>query len=148
MISISQDKVDEIQRHAESSYPYECCGLLIGKVRYSESASGTTGSKREVLKICPIRNRNVERAVDRYEMDPNEFNQADKDARKSGYDIIGIYHSHPDHPPRPSNFDAERAWAGYSYFIIAVKNGKKETLISWVFDEAKKGFDEEEIKIG
>lgn len=81
-------------------------------------------------------------------MDPYEFNQADKDARKSGYDIIGIYHSHPDHPPRPSNFDAERAWAGYSYFIIAVKNGKKETLISWVFDEAKKGFDEEEIKIG
>ncbi len=138
MIYITQDKINEIQKHAESSYPCECCGLLIGKC----------GSKREVLKICPIRNRNVERAVDRYDMDPYEFNQADKDARKGGYDIIGIYHSHPDHPARPSGFDAERAWAGYSYFIIAVKDGKKEALKSWVFDETKKGFDEEEIKIG
>lgn len=138
MIYITQDKINEIQKHAESSYPYECCGLLIGKC----------GSKREVLKIHSIRNRNVERAVDRYDMDPYEFNQADKDARKSGYDIIGIYHSHPDHPARPSVFDAERAWAGYSYFIIAVKDGKKEALKSWVFDETKKGFDEEEITIG
>lgn len=137
MIYINQAKINEIQIHAESSYPHECCGLLIGK----------TGSRREVLKIYPLSNKNVERAIDRYDIDPHEFNQADKDARKSGYDIIGIYHSHPDHPPRPSTFDAERAWAGYSYFIIAVKDGKKEALKSWAFDNAKKTFDEEEIRI-
>ncbi len=137
MIYISQDKINEIQKYAESSYPHECCGLLIGKA----------GSRKEVLKIYPVKNRNVERAVDRFDMDPYELNQADKDARKSGHDVIGIYHSHPDHPPRPSGFDAERAWAGYSYFIIAVKDGKKEALKSWVFDDSRKEFDEEEIRI-
>ena len=81
--------------------------------------------KKKVIEVRSIRNTNTERSHDRYEIEGREFIKADKEAARKGLQIIGIYHSHPDHPAIPSDFDTEHAWCGYSYLIAAVENGIK-----------------------
>jgi len=116
MLCIDKNNLREVGNEAKKSYPVECCGLLIG----------TNTSEKKVVEVRPIRNTNTERSHDRYEIDGSAFVKADKEAARKGLQIIGIYHSHPDHPPVPSAFDTEHAWCGYSYLIAAVENG--ETL--------------------
>lgn len=135
MLCIDKDKINEIEKEARQSYPVECCGLLIG----------TNTSEKKVIEVRSIRNTNTERSHDRYEIEGREFIKADKEAARKGLQIIGIYHSHPDHPAIPSDFDTEHAWCGYSYLIAAVENGIKIEIRSWVFDDEKKVFQEEEI---
>ncbi|MBE7490443.1 MAG: M67 family metallopeptidase [Planctomycetes bacterium] len=104
-----------IEAHAAETYPHECCGLLVGRVE----ARG-----RVALEAHRAGNLNVERAHDRFSLDPKDFMRVDTQARARGLDIVGIYHSHPDHPARPSQTDLEAAWEGYSYVIVAVNKGK------------------------
>jgi proteasome lid subunit RPN8/RPN11 len=127
-------------KEAKTAYPYECCGLLVGN-------NNDTG--KVVREIYPVENKNKGRAEDRYEIDPKEFDKTDREATKKGFNIIGIYHSHPDHPADPSAFDKECAnvWTEYSYIIISIKNGKEEELKSWCFDSGKQEIEEEEVKI-
>ncbi len=127
-------------KEAKTAYPYECCGLLVGN-------NNDTG--KVVHEIYPVENKNKVRAEDRYEIDPKEFDKIDREATKKEFDIIGIYHSHPDHPADPSAFDKECAnvWTDYSYIIICVKNGKEEEPKSWCFDSGKQEIEEEEVKI-
>ena len=127
-------------KEAKIAYPYECCGLLVGN---------SNNSGKVVHKIYSVENKNKVRAVDRYEIDSKEFDEVDREATKKGLNIIGIYHSHPDHPAVPSAFDKEcaNAWTEYSYIIISVKNGKEEELKSWCFDSKKQEVEEEELKI-
>lgn len=127
-------------KEAKTAYPYECCGLLVGN-------NNDTG--KVVHEIYPVENKNKVRAEDRYEIDPKEFDKIDREATKKGFNIIGIYHSHPDHPADPSAFDKECAnvWTEYSYIIVSVKNGKEEELKSWCFNSEKKEIVEEEVKI-
>lgn len=100
-------------------YPDEACGLLIGR---------GVGQRIEVERVSPARNLNVSRSKDRYLLDPKAFLAADKEARASGLDIVGIWHSHPDCPAIPSETDLEAAWAGYSYLIISVA---AERVLEW-----------------
>ena len=124
----------EIQSHAESGYPEECCGILIGK----------DGLVAEVRRGA---NLNTERAHDRYLLDPKEQLQAEKEARAKSLEVIGFYHSHPDHPAVPSEFDRQWAtWAGYSYVITSVEKGKAIASRSWLLKEDRSAFEEEEIK--
>ena len=139
MITISKENLNVIKVHVKKAYPHECCGLLIGKDK---------GGNKEVVETCLLTNLNKERANDRYEVDPKEYMKYDQDAGKKKLSIIGIYHSHPDHPSRPSEFDASRAWEWYSYMIIAIANGTEFEIKSWVFNESEKIFNEEEIKNG
>jgi len=127
-------------KEAKTAYPYECCGLLVGN-------NNDTG--KAVHEIYPVENKNKVRAEDRYEIDPKEFDKTDREATKKGWSIIGIYHSHPDHPADPSAFDKECAnvWPEYSYIIISVKNGEEEELQSWCFDSEKQEIEEEKLKI-
>jgi proteasome lid subunit RPN8/RPN11 len=127
-------------KEAKNAYPYECCGLLVGN-------NNDTG--KAVHEIYPVENKNKVRAEDRYEIDPKEFDKTDREATKKGFNIIGIYHSHPDNPADPSAFDKECAnvWTEYSYIIISVKNGKEEELKSWCFNSGKQETEEEEVKI-
>lgn len=140
MIYINQQLINRMLREAKTAYPYECCGLLVGN-------NNDTG--KVVHKIYPVENKNKARAEDRYEIDSKEFDKIDREATKKGLNIIGIYHSHPDHPAAPSAFDKECAsvWTGYSYIIISVKNGVEEELRSWCFDSGKQEVEEEELKI-
>lgn len=125
--------------HARETYPFECCGLLVGKFR--------DGEEKEICEVCRVENRNNERANDRYEIDPGDFHQIDKRATSKGMDILGVYHSHPDHPDRPSDVDREIASATYSYVIISVTKGEDVSARSWMFEDINQPFKEEEMKI-
>ncbi|MCR4291600.1 MAG: M67 family metallopeptidase [Candidatus Kuenenia sp.] len=137
MLGIDNDTLRFIKDLVKKSYPYECCGLLIG----------TNTSGKKVVEVRPVQNKNTERTHDRYEIEDKEFLKIDKEASKKGLQIIGIYHSHPDHPAIPSAYDTEHAWAGYSYMIAAVEKGEAIDIRSWLFNEEKKQFEEEEIKL-
>ncbi|MGB7932177.1 MAG: M67 family metallopeptidase [Gammaproteobacteria bacterium] len=105
-----------------AGYPDETCGLLLG-VR--------TGDAVAVRELVQARNLNRERARDRYELDPDDFLGADAWARTQGIEIVGIWHSHPDHPAYPSATDRDGAWAGWSYVIVSVDAEGVQELRSW-----------------
>jgi len=136
MIKIPASILKEIYDHAEKSYPYECCGVMGGTM---------IGENKTVFAFHICKNLNVERARDRYEMDPRDQLRADREFREHGWDVIGMYHSHPDHPSRPSQTDTDAAHEGYSYVIISVEKGKVAKAQSWLLNGAEKKFYEEEI---
>ncbi|MCL4872825.1 M67 family metallopeptidase [bacterium] len=137
VIHISRSAYDEIINHAKESYPHECCGVLVG----------ATYTARRIFESQRANNVNTERAHDRYIIDPKELNLIDKIARSQGMDVMGFYHSHPDHPDKPSETDREWGQPGYSYFIISVKGGKDVSVRSWMIEDEKGPFKEESIKI-
>ena len=137
MLGIDNNTLGTLKETVKKSYPYECCGLLLGM----------NASEKKVIEVRPVQNKNKERTHDRYEIEGKEFAKIDKEASKKGLQIIGIYHSHPDHPAIPSVYDTEHAWAGYSYMIASVEKGEPVHIRSWIYNEEKKQFEEEEIKL-
>lgn len=111
-----------LQALARAGYPEETCGLLLGRC---------TENQVEVLELVPARNLNRERARDRYELDPTAFLAADTQAREHGWEVVGIWHTHPDHPAKPSATDRAKAWEGWSYLILSVSQGGVNDLRSW-----------------
>jgi proteasome lid subunit RPN8/RPN11 len=134
-LSAKQKKfiADEVKQH----YPHECCGILAGKIE---------GADKKVNQIYPVKNTNQERSVDRYNMDPKEFLEVSKKVEAAGDTIVSIYHSHPDHPDQPSEFDRAHAWEIYSYIIVGVQKGVDVSMRSFVLD-AHTQFQEEEIRV-
>ena len=120
---------------ATRAYPAEACGLLVGRA---------SGSRVEVVRVAKARNRAT--TPTRYDLDPEDFVAADLAARNEGLDIVGIWHSHPDHPAIPSQTDLDRAWSGYSYVILSIRHGKEEELRSWRLEDG--GFREELLENG
>lgn len=135
MLRLSRAHLEQIFKHAEESYPNECCGIIVG----------TPGDVKEASEVYRGRNVVVERARDRYELDPRDIIEAQRRARQASLDIIGYYHSHPDHPARPSQYDTERAWPGYSYIVVSVASGRAEVANSWVYNESTRAFEPEEL---
>ena len=129
--------MDQMREHLEASYPNEACGALIGKV---------DGVDREVAEFRGMRNIITDRPRDRYALDPLEQLRVQQDAEARGLEIIGFAHSHPDHPPIPSRFDAEHAWSFYSYVVASVQNGLLREARSWRLDDAK-AFQEEPLVV-
>jgi proteasome lid subunit RPN8/RPN11 len=138
MIKIPADLLRQIYDHTEESYPYECCGLMVGTAQ---------NGAREVFAFRRCKNLNTERAHDRYEMDPVCMLRTQREFENSPWDIIGIYHSHPDHPSRASQTDTDRAWPNYSYVIVSVLKGKVGMAQSWVLNETEKRFYEEPVVV-
>jgi proteasome lid subunit RPN8/RPN11 len=114
MLQLSAPLLAGIREHAQASYPNECCGILIGRVE---------GALRTALEARPASNINVERSRDRYLMDPKDQLAAEKDARARGLQVIGYYHSHPDHGAYASSTDSAQSWENLSYFIVSVMKG-------------------------
>lgn len=147
MVKFSKTIYEEMVAHAKADYPHECCGALIGKHDF-----GINGI-REVLEARPLKNINTDRAHDRFLLDDKDLIELGKELRGTGRDVIGYYHSHPDHPSAPSDTDREYAQEDTSYIIIAVQakdKGIKDAeikLTSWVFDDFKAPFSEEEVVI-
>ena len=121
----------------EAGYPNEACGALIGRV---------DGADHDVAEFRGMRNIITDRPWDRYALDPLEQLRVQKDAESRGLEIIGFAHSHPDHPPIPSRFDAEHAWSFYSYVVASVQNGVLRGARSWRLDDAK-AFQEEALVV-
>ena len=112
-MKIARAAMEAVKAHGAEGYPHEICGILVGP-RGSRTA---TDAKR-------ARNIIVERARDRYEIDPRDHIRIQREADADGQDIVGYYHSHPDHPAQASRFDTERAWSGYVYLIVSVAKGE------------------------
>ena len=126
-----------IARHGEEAYPGECCGLLVGTL-------DGAGEAYVVARAEPCRNARAGEANDRFEVDPRDFLRIDQEARRDGFEVIGVYHSHPDHAPRPSRFDAQVAFPGFAYLIVAVRSGRAAGMRSWLLG-ADGAFDEQVI---
>ncbi|MEZ0323797.1 MAG: M67 family metallopeptidase [Hydrogenothermaceae bacterium] len=138
MLVIPTGLLDIIKKQGEEGYPFEICGFMIGKMDY-------TTSVREVLEVIQVENQNKERANDRFDISPKDYMKIENYADSKGLQIVGIYHSHPDHPDRPSQTDLMYALEDMSYIIISVKNGKTESFRSWYLKDGK--FEEEEVKV-
>jgi proteasome lid subunit RPN8/RPN11 len=112
-MKIALSALEAIRAHGVDGYPHEICGIMIGP----RGGGPVTEVKR-------ANNIVVERARDRYEIDPRDHIRIQREADDAGFDIIGYYHSHPDHPAQASRFDTERAWAGYVYVIVSIEAGQ------------------------
>ena len=134
MLLLPKSVREELFLAVSRGYPHETCGVLVGV---------PDGENSRVIRSVEARNLNEERAHDRFQLDPRDFNSADTAARADGFDIIGVWHSHPDHPAKPSATDLERAWEGWSYVIISVSKDGPQELRSWRL--AGKAFDEEQV---
>jgi proteasome lid subunit RPN8/RPN11 len=115
-LTLSQQLYNELRAHGEETYPHECCGILLGT---------STGDTLHVHQVLRAGNTRTDSAHDRYHIAPQELIAAQRQARKAGLDIVGFYHSHPDHPAQwsPTDF-AEAHWLGCAYVITAVAGDK------------------------
>ncbi len=138
MIRLTQEQLDAIDEHVREGYPHEVCGIVMGN--FEERA-------KRAVEVRRAGNLNKDRAHDRYELDPADLLKAEREGREKGMEIIGLYHSHPDHPDEPSEFDRARAWPVYSYLILSVKKGVDVTVRSWELNDATSQFEEEELII-
>jgi proteasome lid subunit RPN8/RPN11 len=124
VIVLSARWEDFIRREGEKFYPNECCGILLGRIGNDDS--------RVVEDIVPIKNAwEAEEQYHRFQIGPEDMMKAEQEARRRGLDVLGFYHSHPDHPAKPSDFDREQALPFYSYIITAVDRGRAGDFASW-----------------
>ena len=133
---ITPRHLQTIGRHASISYPDECCGVLIGRCQ-----SGATFVER----VLSVGNEREDSRHNRYLISPETVLAAHKEARALGLEVVGYYHSHPDHPAEPSGFDLEQAWPGVSYLILSVEQRKVADVRSWRLNDDRESFDEEII---
>ncbi len=114
---------ERMRQLAESAYPFEGCGVLVGR-------AGEGGW--EVSEVFPGRNLVEDRRHDRYELDPRDIIAAERAGRSRGEEVLGFFHTHPDHPARPSQFDRDHAWPGYVYVVCAVDRGTMRRATAWI----------------
>ena len=142
MLRFSQAQFDEIRRHGEETYPHECCGILLGTMQ---------DDFRTVTATIRCGNTRSDSPHNRYHIDPKELVRAQRQSREQGLDIVGFYHSHPDHPARWSATDfAEAHWIGCSYVITSVEKGRAAITNSFALhgtNEEDKRFDDEPVEI-
>lgn len=131
------DVLDSIRSHGEAAYPEEGCGFLLG--------ASHEGQNR-VQAMRRVENRQTENRERRYAITPDDYRTAQHAAAERGLDIVGFYHSHPDHPARPSSTDLEEAtFPGYTYVIVAVQDGTAAELTAWTLAPDRSRFEEEDI---
>ena len=139
MIHLSAQQWKEIVAHGERDYPYECCGLLLGT--FAE------GGGKVCSETYPISNAREEEAKrNRFFIRPEELLRGEKFAAGKGLDVVGFYHSHPDHPAVPSQYDLDHAWPLYSYIVVSIRLGQGEDLRSWEMQSDRSRFAEEILK--
>jgi len=137
-LTISSALLEGIREQGRVAYPQECCGLLLGRAN---------GSGKSVVDLRGVENSREDARDNRYLISPSDLLEAEKEARKLGLDVIGVYHSHPDHPAHPSEFDREHAFPWYSYIIVSVAKGEPRDLTSWILREDRSAFDYEDLVI-
>ena len=128
-----QDGVDAaIRAHGAETYPNECCGALYGR-------DGV------VTATLALPNTTEEGPRRRFLVRPQDYRQAEARASELGAELLGFYHSHPDHPARPSQFDLDHAWPFFSYIIVSVRGGAAEDMTSWRLRDDRSAFDQEDL---
>jgi proteasome lid subunit RPN8/RPN11 len=137
-LRVNDRDLASIYSHGESTFPEECCGVMIGRALGDD--------RYEVVEIIAATNeREDESRHNRFLISPQILLQAQRDSRARGLDVLGYYHSHPDHPARPSEFDREHAWPGTSYLIVSVLSGRVADCRSWRLRADRTAFEEETV---
>ncbi len=131
---LEKKALENMKAHAEEDYPNECCGFLYGR----------DGDERQITLSKRAVNHSEGNQRRRFRIDPNDYRKAEKFAQENDLDLLGIYHSHPDHPAEPSEHDRAVAMPFFSYIIIPVQKGRTDELRSWRLNEDRQ-FDEEPV---
>lgn len=135
---VSPQQMAQMEEHCRDAYPLEGCGMLLGRVM---------NGRKIVVDVLPTGNaREAEAQHNRYLIPPEEMLQGELEAEARGLEVIGYFHSHPDHPARPSEYDRDHAWPWYSYLIISVKEGEPGDRRAWQLCEDRSGFQEEGLE--
>ena len=124
-----------IRRHASEAYPNECCGALIG--------TASDGAPLAIADVLPLANVTDEGPRRRFRVSPDDYRQSEAYAARAGADLVGFYHSHPDHPAEPSQYDLDHAWPNFSYVIVSVRAAETGDLRSWRLRADRSAFEEE-----
>lgn len=141
MLRVGEALIETIHEHGAKDYPNECCGALLGN-----DDGNDEGTNRTVLGLVPLVNQRDDSPRNRFSITPEDVRLAEKEARAKGWELIGWYHSHPDSPARPSEFDREHAWPWYSYIIFQVEKGEPREMRSWRLDDDRAKYEEEAIE--
>lgn len=143
MLKIPQSAYTLLRAHGEETYPYECCGVLLGHFGYNDT--------KVVTRAARCGNTRDDSPHNRYQIDPRELIRVQREGRERGEEIVGFYHSHPDHPARWSTTDlADAHWFGCSYVITSVERGKAAETNAFVLsgsDEDDKQFSDEPTEV-
>ena len=131
-VTLSDAVLASIREHGAEAYPHECCGALIG-------------SNGAVLESFALPNMTDEGPRRRFLVRPGDYRAAEARAAETGRELLGFYHSHPDHPAEPSQYDLDHAWPFFSYVIVSVRNGQPRELRSWRLRDDRSQFDEEDV---
>jgi proteasome lid subunit RPN8/RPN11 len=137
MVYLTQEHIKQIEAHGERTYPYECGGMLIGRFE---------DGRKTVTELLPMENAmNESQQHNRVLILPKDVLRAERFAREKRLDVVGYYHSHPDHPAIPSQFDLDHALPVWTYIIVSVEKGKAADLRAWEMENDRSKFNEEEI---
>ena len=131
-ITLSGRVVDAVREHGRETYPNECCGALIGRDGH-------------VTEAFALPNTTEEGPRRRFLVRPSDYRAAEARATAQGGELLGFYHSHPDHPAQPSQYDLDHAWPFFSYVIVSVRGGTAKELRSWRLRDDRSQFDEEDV---
>ncbi len=137
VLKIASELLQRIHAHGVETYPHECCGAILGR---------DSDASREALDLLPLANRRNDSPRNRFEVTPDDVRLAEKTASEKKIELIGWYHSHPDAPARPSEFDREHAWPWYSYIIVSVQKGEPRDTTSWRLHDDRAAYDSEAIE--
>lgn len=138
MITVAEQQLRRIREHGIRDYPYECCGLLLGRFE---------SDRKVVTETYPISNAREESAKrNRFLITPEELMKGERYARQHALEVVGFYHSHPDSPAAPSQYDLEHAWPTYSYIIVSTSADRATDLFSWEQEPDRSRFNQEEIQ--
>jgi proteasome lid subunit RPN8/RPN11 len=128
-LTLDAGVANAIRRHGEDTYPHECCGALVG-------------ADRRVSAAVALPNTTEEGPRRRFLVRPSDYRLAEQKAAELGAELLGFYHSHPDHPARPSQYDLDHAWPTFAYVIVAVASGTAQDMTVWFLREDRTNFDE------
>lgn len=121
-----------IRRHGEEAFPYECCGALVGR-------------RGQVTATVALPNTTEEGPRRRFLVRPVDYREAERRASQMGAELLGFYHSHPDHPARPSQYDLDHAWPTFAYVIVSVMSGASRDMTVWFLKDDRSSFEEGDL---
>jgi len=132
---VTDDVEQAIRAHGQETYPHECCGALVGK-------NGI------VTTVVALPNTTEEGPRRRFLVRPSDYRQAERRSAETGLELLGFYHSHPDHPARPSQYDLDHAWPTFAYIIVSVMNGAAGGMTVWYLKDDRSSFEEGSLDHG
>ncbi|CAN5148714.1 M67 family metallopeptidase [soil metagenome] len=135
-LKIGAGDVGHIHDHAKETYPEECAGVIVGM---------DTGEMKVIVDVWRAENTHEEERSRRFLIEPLQIKKFEEQARERDLDVLGFYHSHPDHPAEPSEYDRKHSWLYYSYIVASVGSDEVKDMRSWILKDDRSGYDEEQI---